>query len=825
MEKVAAGTITPEEAVVEIAQTHIDEKRFPELDYDHPLNILDIESPQYKEALAEYQEKKNESPLPKSGDLTGVTVIEYEDEGTTLIYGTKNNRVRVPTKGMSKQDIQNEIDFEKKVNERAKRDIATFDENAIRNSITLTLQEKADIIKMHKQSVLNLDRTEKIVIPFYESRLKAIETEEPKKDFFKEHVIFAKVPPVTTSRSEFLEYLSDLDGWEQFEGDKRYYRKFVFKKDQMDAARDITDRGVKESLTDRPDGGMTAIISVKYLEDANAISNIYEDFTDSTISRKNYYTTAPISADGFGTKTIETTDWLDRSEKPVRKVSITDRNFEWQSTRYASGNWAFFDEVQFEKYAPTIFHKKEVVATEEKTEDVSTFTDEKLSEFLKMLEIPSASNVFGEEKRQSMISEIKAEIEKRKTKKERGESYFKSSEIQALKEDMQSRFPFVGNVKENNVLSPTVFKLVADIFPRQKLNVYLKDHTSTDFWGKEEIDIVTDYFKTNNIELSTGGYPDEAYGVHGVGVSVVKKGELKFDYKKKFAYIPTEENEKVVKLEEVTSNATGDSQTTTDNSAFSDLLSRYPKLTKKQVSDVYNKVETILAKGTISEDDRYILEQYEGMGSQTHLNLTKEEQKGLLHQFYTPYVIGKGMFDLAKHYGFNGGTILEPSMGTGRFFKFAPEGSKCIGFDPDEKNIKIAKLLYPDATTYQEAFETAFLEQPRLNKMARKSWLPEIDLVIGNPPYGDYQSYYKSFMPSIFKRFEFLFIYLGLKALKPGGLLVFIVSQNFMNNGAMYNGMKAKILELGTFVDAIRLPNGIFSTTEVGTDIVIFRKK
>ncbi len=109
--------------------------------------------------------------------------------------------------------------------------------------------------------------------------------------------------------------------------------------------------------------------------------------------------------------------------------------------------------------------------------------------------------------------------------------------------------------------------------------------------------------------------------------------------------------------------------------------------------------------------------------------------------------------------------------------------------------------------------------------MAKKTWLPEIDLCIGNPPYGEYIGYYKSFMPTIFKRFEFLFIYLGLKTLKKDGLLIFIVSQNFMNNGAMYNGMKEKILELGTFVDAIRMPNGIFSSTDVGTDIVIFRKK
>lgn len=252
------------------------------------------------------------------------------------------------------------------------------------------------------------------------------------------------------------------------------------------------------------------------------------------------------------------------------------------------------------------------------------------------------------------------------------------------------------------------------------------------------------------------------------------------------------------------------------------IMEIYPKLSKTQLIHNSAQVETILSQSEFSAKDKYMLELYEGLGSQTQTGII---DKGLLHQFYTPYILAKKVFDLANKYGFTGGNILETSMGTGRFFKFAPANSKLFGFDPDKKNFEIVKILYPSAETYNEAFETAFLEKPRLNKMAKQTWLPPIDLVAGNPPYGEYMGYYKSFMPTIFKRFEFLFIYLGLKTLKKDGLLIFVISQNFMNNGAMYNGMKEKILELGTFVDAIRLPNGIFSSTEVGTDIVIFRKK
>lgn len=251
------------------------------------------------------------------------------------------------------------------------------------------------------------------------------------------------------------------------------------------------------------------------------------------------------------------------------------------------------------------------------------------------------------------------------------------------------------------------------------------------------------------------------------------------------------------------------------------IIANYPKLSKSQTIEIYNKTLEIIKSGTITEADKSILEKYEGRGSLVESGIVDE---GMVHQFYTPYIVCKKMWDLAKHYGFSGGKVLEPSAGTGRFFKFAPAGTELHGFDLDETNIKIASALYPQASFHKQEFETAFLQAPNYSRAAKKSWLPEMDLVIGNPPYGDYEGYYKVYMNSVYKRFEFLFIRLGLQVLKPGGLLIFIISQNLMNNGAMYNKMKKDILDIGTFVDAIRMPNGIFTSTQVGTDIVIFRK-
>ena len=50
-------------------------KRFPELEDRHPLNILDKESGQYKEALKEYRDSKKKKPAPKKTASTPKSVF------------------------------------------------------------------------------------------------------------------------------------------------------------------------------------------------------------------------------------------------------------------------------------------------------------------------------------------------------------------------------------------------------------------------------------------------------------------------------------------------------------------------------------------------------------------------------------------------------------------------------------------------------------------------------------------------------------------------------------------------------------------------------
>jgi type I restriction-modification system DNA methylase subunit len=65
----------------------------------------------------------------------------------------------------------------------------------------------------------------------------------------------------------------------------------------------------------------------------------------------------------------------------------------------------------------------------------------------------------------------------------------------------------------------------------------------------------------------------------------------------------------------------------------------------------------------------------------------------------------------------------------------------------------------------------------------------------------------------------------GVDLLKPGGLLVFIIPNTFLSNDNKYNAFKEKLNRKAELIDAYRLPNKIFSNTDISTDIIILKKR
>lgn len=213
------------------------------------------------------------------------------------------------------------------------------------------------------------------------------------------------------------------------------------------------------------------------------------------------------------------------------------------------------------------------------------------------------------------------------------------------------------------------------------------------------------------------------------------------------------------------------------------------------------------------------LKKYAGAGG---LEKQGAEGKGLLSEYYTPQNIVNKMWELTSQYvNTNGAKVLEPSVGIGRFLENAPENTSFDVVEMNPVSAMITKILYPNANVSTGEFQERFMD--KTNNKPVKSVNPEYDIVIGNPPYGQYAGRYKGMGEGKkFSRLEAYFINRGLDSLKENGIMTFIVPSSFLD-GAITTG-KQEIGSKCELLDAYRLPENTFNTTSIGTDIIVLRK-
>ena len=252
-----------------------------------------------------------------------------------------------------------------------------------------------------------------------------------------------------------------------------------------------------------------------------------------------------------------------------------------------------------------------------------------------------------------------------------------------------------------------------------------------------------------------------------------------------------------------------------------------PKMKKKSQHDLNKDIESFIDKkdkdgSYYNEEEKNYIRQYTGSGG-----LIKEGAagRGVLYEYYTPELVVKKMWEMAYHYGYDGGSILEPSVGTGNFLKFAPKGAIVFGFETNHYSARVAQITYPNAHIHEKAFETLFFAGNV--HLKDKFDNPGYSLVIGNPPYGDFTGKYAGMGEKQYTgatEYDQYFMLRGLDLLKKDGLLVFLIPSSFMSNGSKFNKVKEKIAAKADFVDCYRLPSRIFETTDIGTDILVLRK-
>jgi len=186
---------------------------------------------------------------------------------------------------------------------------------------------------------------------------------------------------------------------------------------------------------------------------------------------------------------------------------------------------------------------------------------------------------------------------------------------------------------------------------------------------------------------------------------------------------------------------------------------------------------------------------------------------------YTSPEIVSEIWNAVKNMGFQGGRVLEPSVGTGNFLGLMPGGvrskSSIAGVELDHITGGIAQKLYPGANIQAPLGFQEFT-------------MPDnyFDLAIGNPPFGS-QKLYDGKRKALSKMsIHNYFFAKSMAGLKPNGVLAMVVSSRLMDGS---NKMARDYLaERGDLLGAVRLPNNAFlknAGTQVTTDIIFMRKR
>lgn len=251
-----------------------------------------------------------------------------------------------------------------------------------------------------------------------------------------------------------------------------------------------------------------------------------------------------------------------------------------------------------------------------------------------------------------------------------------------------------------------------------------------------------------------------------------------------------------------------------------------------EADKVSHKYDTLAERG----NEKEILARYTGWGGMAELfawepgkawagkaellkaELDRNEIRGAesssTSSYYTPVPVAQFMWKLAQRLGFERGVVLDPATGaSGLFFGTMPgelqQNVALQGVEMDGISARIASKLYELAAIDNKPFQEVKKPNNRY------------DLTITNVPF-------EGITPSDPKhnKGQYLlhnyFINKMLDLTAPGALSMMITTSNTMDKAGAHLQEFAKKAD---FVGAIRLPSGIYSATNVVTDILVFRKK
>lgn len=181
--------------------------------------------------------------------------------------------------------------------------------------------------------------------------------------------------------------------------------------------------------------------------------------------------------------------------------------------------------------------------------------------------------------------------------------------------------------------------------------------------------------------------------------------------------------------------------------------------------------------------------------------------------YFTPTNIIDGVYKALLQLGFEGGNILEPSMGVGNFFgrmpKSVKDNSSLYGVEIDTISGRIAQHLYPSANIEIAPFQDVAYKDGAF------------DLIIGNVPFGEVKYKYKG---SKYLIHDYFFVK-AMDKLKDGGVIAFLTSRGTLDK--MDSKTRAELNKQGNLIAAYRLPSSVFTRSAGAspvTDLIIMQK-
>ncbi|MBV5282171.1 MAG: DEAD/DEAH box helicase family protein [Paludibacter sp.] len=193
----------------------------------------------------------------------------------------------------------------------------------------------------------------------------------------------------------------------------------------------------------------------------------------------------------------------------------------------------------------------------------------------------------------------------------------------------------------------------------------------------------------------------------------------------------------------------------------------------------------------------------------------------ILNAHFTSSSMIKAIYQGIDKLGFKGGTVLEPSAGTGNFITYMPNKikskSRITAVELDNLTGTVLKYLHDDVTVRVSGIQDANI--PNNSQ----------DLIISNVPFGAYKVFDRSFngeKAEFQNRIHNYFFAKSIDMAREGGIIAFVTSKGVLD--AKGNESLRKYLSNNAeFLGAVRLPNNAFkknANTEVVTDIIFLKK-